>query len=143
MSATLLATAAATLFMTGLIWFVQVVHYPLLVEVGEREFARFHELHSRRVTWIVLPVMAVELVTALVLALAPPDGVPGGLAWTGLALAAGTWVSTALIQAPAHGRLGRQRTERQVGRLVAGNWLRTGLWTAHGAVVIAMLAAVG
>jgi len=79
-STTLLATAAATLFMTGLIWFVQVVHYPLLAEVGEREFARFHELHSRRVTWIVPPVMAVELVTALVLALAPPDGVPGGLA---------------------------------------------------------------
>jgi len=48
-----------------------------------------------------------------------------------------------LIQAPAHGRLGRERTEGQVGRLVAGNWLRTGLWTGHGAVVIAMLAAVG
>ena len=31
----LLLHAAATLFMTGLIWFVQVVHYPLFARVGE------------------------------------------------------------------------------------------------------------
>ncbi len=35
----LLAHVAATLFMTGLIRFVQVVHYPLLARVGRGGFA--------------------------------------------------------------------------------------------------------
>ncbi|MDQ5964129.1 MAG: hypothetical protein QG625_283 [Cyanobacteriota bacterium erpe_2018_sw_39hr_WHONDRS-SW48-000098_B_bin.30] len=30
---------AATWFMTGLIWFVQVIHYPLYARIGEAEFA--------------------------------------------------------------------------------------------------------
>jgi hypothetical protein len=35
----LLAHVATTLFMTGLSWFVQVVHYPLLTQVGRCGFA--------------------------------------------------------------------------------------------------------
>ena len=33
------AHAAATLFMVGVIWFVQVVHYPLMARVSASEFA--------------------------------------------------------------------------------------------------------
>ena len=39
--AILLANAAATLFMTGVGWFVQVVHYPLLGCVGADEFRAY------------------------------------------------------------------------------------------------------
>jgi hypothetical protein len=34
----LLANAAATFFMVGVIWFVQVVHYPLFARVGTLDF---------------------------------------------------------------------------------------------------------
>ena len=37
----LLAHAAATLFMVGLIWFVQVVHYPLFARVGPDAFVPY------------------------------------------------------------------------------------------------------
>lgn len=40
--------AGATLFMTGLIWFVQVVHYPLFLRVGEGNFQI--PLHRRLLT---------------------------------------------------------------------------------------------
>jgi len=139
MSALLLANAASTLFMCGLIWMVQVVHYPLLAHVGPAELALVHERHSRSVTWLVLPAMSVELVTAGALAVWPPDGVSAALVWAGLALAIAVWAVTGLIQVPAHGRVGREGVAA-VPALVAGNWVRTVLWTARAGVVLALLA---
>ena len=139
MSALLLANAAATLFMCGLIWFVQVVHYPLLAHVGRAELPTAHDRHSRSVTWLVLPPMSVELVTAGALALSPPAGTPAALAWIGLALAAALWAVTGLIQVPAHARVAREGAAA-VAALVAGNWVRTALWTARAGVVLALLA---
>ena len=142
MSAVLLANAAATLFMTGLIWLVQLVHYPLFAEVGEHEFGRFHAEHTDRITPLVLPVMAVELVTSLLLVLDRPVGVSAAGVWVGLALAAGLWLSTLLLQAPVHRGLGRGSTPARVRRLVTLNWTRTAAWTARSGLVLGMLAAV-
>ena len=41
---------ASTWFMIGLIWFVQIVHYPLFVYVGSKEFRTFHENHKILIT---------------------------------------------------------------------------------------------
>jgi hypothetical protein len=138
----LLAHAAATLYMTGLIWFVQVVHYPLFAAVGAREAAAYHRAHGRRTTWVVGPPMLAELVTALVLALAPPPGVGQGWAWGGLALLAVVWLSTAALQVPAHARLDAGPDAATQRALVAGNWIRTVAWSARAAIALAMLARV-
>lgn len=63
--ALLLVQSAATLFMTGLIWFVQVVHYPLFGSAGRDIFAGYERAHQRRTGWVVGPPMLVELATAL------------------------------------------------------------------------------
>ena len=39
---------AATAAMTGLIWFVQVVHYPLFAAVGADQFVAYEVAHQRR-----------------------------------------------------------------------------------------------
>jgi hypothetical protein len=72
----LLLHAAATLSMTGLIWFVQVVHYPLMARVGRVGFADYEAAHTRRTTWVVAPPMLIEGFTAVVLLLRPPPGIP-------------------------------------------------------------------
>ena len=61
----LLAQVWATLFMVGLIWFVQVVHYPLFAHVGRTQFPEYERLHNQFTTWIVGPVMLLELTTAM------------------------------------------------------------------------------
>lgn len=132
----LLATAAATLFMTGVSWFVQVVHYPLMGSVGADAFERYHDAHARLTTRVVVAPMVVELAGSALLVVARPAGVGAGLAWAGLALAAATWVSTAAVQVPRH----RSLEPDGVNALVAGDRLRTLAWTAHSAVVLAMLA---
>ena len=42
----------ATIMLAGLIWFVQLVHYPLFSFVGAGDFVRYEREHTRRVTWI-------------------------------------------------------------------------------------------
>ena len=132
--------AAATLFMTGVIWFVQLVHYPLFAAVGEGEAAAYHRAHGRRTSWVVGPPMLVELAAAVALVWMAPAGVGRGWAWCGLALLGVVWLSTAALQVPAHQRLdaGRDRaTERQ---LVAGNWIRTVAWSARATIALTMIA---
>jgi hypothetical protein len=55
-------------------------------------------------------------------------------------LVAVIWLSTALLQVPAHGRLSAGFDAETGGFLVATNWIRTIAWSLRSAVVVWMLA---
>jgi hypothetical protein len=137
----LLAQAFASLALTGLIWCIQVVHYPLFAAVGRDEFTRYEADHARLITLVVGPLMLVELAAALWLAAVRPAGVPAWMAWTGLALVAAIWLSTAAIQVPCHAKLAAGFDAEVHARLVSSNWIRTVAWTARGLLALAMIAA--
>jgi len=139
MSLVLLLHAAATWYMVGLIWFVQVVHYPLFGGVGAEGFSAYSARHQRRTTWVVLPPMVVELVLAAWLVFARPGGVPGWAAWAGLALAVVIWLSTFAVQVPRHRDLSDGYDAAAHTALVATNWLRTAAWSARGVLAGLML----
>ncbi|HEY6752067.1 MAG TPA: hypothetical protein VI027_12180 [Rubrobacteraceae bacterium] len=56
----LLTNLAATLFMVGVVWFVQVVHYSLLARVDREGFALHSGAHSRLTSYVVRPPMLIE-----------------------------------------------------------------------------------
>ena len=140
MTALLLVHAAATLFMVGLIWFVQVVHYPLLARAGAAEFPALAADHQRLTGYVVGPPMAIEALTAVALLFARPDGVSLLQAAIGVALLAVVWLSTVLQLVPRHRQLARGFDDESHRRLVVANRVRTAAWTARGAVVVWMLA---
>jgi hypothetical protein len=131
----LLIHAAACWFMVGVIWFVQLVHYPLFGGVGEDGFVAYAADHSRRTTWVVAPAMLIELGTGVLLLTRRPEGIGWGWPVAGLALLGLVWGSTALAQVPRHRRLGAAAWRG----LVATNWVRTGAWSVRGLLVLAML----
>ena len=137
----LLIQAFASLALTGLIWCIQVVHYPLFAAVGRDEFVRYEADHARLITLVVGPLMLVELGAAVWLAAARPAGVPAWTAWTGLALVAAIWLSTAAIQVPCHAKLAAGFDADVHARLVSSNWIRTAAWTIRGVLSLAMIAA--
>jgi hypothetical protein len=139
------AHAASTLFMVGMIWTIQVVHYPLFAAVGLDEFPAYEAAHSARITVVIVIPWAVQGLTTLALLAATPDGVPRWLPWVGAVLAAIPVLVTILASVPAHGILGSGFDADAHARLVGTNWLRTIAWTAHGVVatVIAVLALRG
>ena len=135
----LLIHAAATLFMTGLIWFVQVVHYPLMAKVGADGFTDYESHHQRLTTWVVGPAMLVEMMCASWLAVAPVQAVPVWLACLGLALLAVIWISTAMLQVPRHKDLELGFDINAHRRLVNSNWIRTVAWTLRSILALWMI----
>ena len=133
----LVVHAAATWYLTGLVWFVQRVHYPLHGAVGEERFRTYQAEHLRRTGPVVAPVMLLELATALALVVDP--AVPRSAAWTGLVLLAGIWAATFGLQVPCHRSLERGFDARTWRRLVRSNWIRTGLWTARALLAAGLL----
>lgn len=135
----MLANAGATLFMVGVIWFVQIVHYPLMGRVGQTSFVAYSESHSRLTSYVVGPPMLTEAATAALLLVARPPGIPFFAALAGAGLVAAIWLSTALLQVPRHTALGEGFDRREHRALVATNWARTAAWTARGLLVLWMI----
>jgi len=132
----------STLMMAGVIWFVQLVHYPLFVHVGEQKFGRFEKEHVRRTTWIVAPLMTAEAATAIGLVLFSWDSRHRGLTLLGLLLLVVIWASTAFLQVPCHKRLAEGFDLRAACRLVGTNWIRTAAWTARALLAILIARAI-
>jgi hypothetical protein len=129
----------ATAFMAGLIVFVQVVHYPLMAKVGDSSFVAYEAGHTVRTGWVVIPPMVTELGSAVMLVTVGGSDSAGGIAWLGLGLLIVVWGATALIQAPAHGRLGKGFDPAVHRKLVRTNWIRTVAWLARVPVAVALL----
>ncbi|GIU73068.1 MAG: hypothetical protein KatS3mg004_0155 [Bryobacteraceae bacterium] len=129
--------AAATWFLAGLVWFVQLVHYPLMAEAARADFVRYEALHQRYTTWIVAPVMTLEAALAVWLTAHPPENLPGWSVLVAAGLLAGIWASTFAVQVPIHARLAAGFDARVHRRLVRSNWFRTAAWSVR-AVIAAM-----
>lgn len=119
----LLVQLTACAAMTGIIWIVQIVVYPLFSRLEEPAFTDYHTRYMNLVTYVIAPFMLLEAVgcaACLYLGNWQAFLLPTFL----LAI---VWASTAFIQVPQHGRL----TPEKVPALVRSNWIRTIAWTAR------------
>ena len=135
-----LGHAAATLVLVGLIWTIQVVHYPLFDLVGRDGFVAYEAAHSTRIAAVIAVPWAVQGLTTAALLVSSPDGLPRWMVWAAAVLAAVPVAVTVAVSVPAHTVLSAGYDPAAHTRLVATNWLRTAAWTAHGGLAVAMLA---
>jgi hypothetical protein len=139
-----LAHAVATGLMAGLVWFVQVVHYPLFASVGEEKFKAYAAVHQSRTTLIVAPLMLIEAASAIGLVMLwPTEAGPRTLGIASVVLLTVVWVSTFAVQVPMHARLARGFDAGVHRRLVATNWIRTLAWSARAVVATLIVARLG
>ncbi len=130
---------ASTWFMVGIIWFVQIVHYPLFGYVGSKEFETFHEHHKILITPVVGFVMIVELVTTGILIFQIPVGIPNWTVIVGIILIGVIWISTLFLQIPYHNKLSSKFDKNALMMLVNTNWISTICWSLRGIIVLIML----
>lgn len=132
--ALLLANLAATLFLTGLAWFMQIVQLPLFSIVRAVDLAAYAARQRRRNTALMVLPMAVESVTAVWLW---RDGPPGfsGVLFGPLVLLALIWLVTWTRYIPLYSRLLRSYDEAALQQLIAWNWVRTLGWSGRAGVM--------
>jgi hypothetical protein len=131
---------AATMGMVGVIWFVQLVHYPLFDRADRAGFREFESAHRNRTTIVVGPLMIAEGLSALALFFDRPPRVSQLAVLLGLVLLAVVAASTVLLQIPMHDRLSGGFDAGAHQRLVRSNWVRTIGWSARGVLAATMVA---
>lgn len=127
----LLLYLASSLYMVGLIWFVQIVHYPLFEAVKDAS-GEYYRMHAAKTGLVVALPMLVQMGCAIFFALKPG----AGNAWMMrglLVVLAAVWLTTFLLSVPQHTILANGYDAHAVRRLVNTNWIRTVLWSAHAA----------
>lgn len=135
----LLANVASTLMLVGLIWFVQIVHYPQLARVGREQFTGYEAAHIRLTTRVVAGPMLVEAATSALLVWQPPSPDLALACGAGLALVLVIWMSTITLQVPKHDVLAKAFDVDTIRALVRSNWIRTIGWSLRGALVLYLL----
>jgi hypothetical protein len=132
---------AGTLWMTGLVLFVAVVHYPLMAAVGREAFVAYEKRHVSRTGLIVGPLMLTEAATAgLILTRQITGGtigtLGGALSIAGIVLLAVCWGVTFIASVPQHERLSRGFDEATHRGLVAWHWVRTVAWVGRSIIAV-------
>lgn len=119
--------------MVGVIWTIQLVHYPSFNFVSPENFVSFEKFHAFRISLVVIPAMLLELITAIALVYYFKDMSP--LLLLNLAIVLAIWGVTFFISSPAHGKLLSGFNAETINLLISTNWIRTALWTIKGALI--------
>ena len=119
------------LFLCGLIWVIQIVHYPSFDYISEEKFVFFQQFHVKSISKIVLPMMLVELITGLILLIKNMHV----LMIINLCLLFLTWGLTLFLSMPLHKKLLKGYNKKPINKLIITNWPRTFLWTLRGLIL--------
>ena len=112
--------------MVGVIWVIQLVHYPAFHFIDKDMYASFQKFHMNGISLIVVPVMVLELATGVLLLLGNSKNILIIISFSLLIL---IWAITGLYFSSAHGKLITGYNTLVVDKLVLMNWIRTILWT--------------
>lgn len=139
LAATVALHAAATMAMVGLIWTVQVVHYPLFENVGAEAYPEYQSRHIDRIGAVLVVPWGLEGITIVALLVLAKERLMRTLAFAGAALMGLILLVTMIWAAPVHGELLDGFDPDQHDTLMWSNLIRTLLWTARGGVAMAMV----
>ena len=127
----LISNLVLSAFLTGLIWVIQVVHYPLFLRIEPDEFRAYEQSHQKRISMIVAPVMIVDIILSLLLVFTNYMENAQAYIIVAFALNLAVFASTLFIFSPIHQKLGNQYDNALIKKLISLNLMRTAMWTAR------------
>ena len=125
-----------TTLMTGVIWVIQLVHYPSFHYVDREHFSAFETFHSKQISKIVIPLMLLELVSGIGLLYYLKKS--QSLLLINLLLLTATWLTTFAFSARYHGILTSGFSEKHIFKLIHTNWIRTLLWSIRTIIILSL-----
>src|SRR5215469_18245104 len=101
-------TLALTLYMSGMIWSMQILEYPLFALVGPKEFPAYHQRHNRGLPFLVILPSAAAFLSAVALIFTHPTRLPLWASIVVTILDLLILLVTAVREAPLHAKLDRE-----------------------------------
>jgi hypothetical protein len=122
--------------MCGVIWIIQLIHYPSFAYISQNQFEQFHTQHTTAMGLLVGPIMIVELIAGLWLMLTETNK----YTVIHLLLVLTLWLLTFLVSVPLHNKLATGYNLSAIENLIKTNWPRTLLWTAKAGLTTFLVA---
>lgn len=116
---------SSALYMCGVIWIIQLIHYPSFAQLSSNHFQQFHLQHTNMMSLLVGPVMVLELFISIWILTSEKDI----LTVLNLVVVIGLWLLTFLVSVPLHNKLSQGQDSETIQKLILTNWPRTVLWT--------------
>ena len=117
----------ATSVMVGVIWIIQLVHYPSFHFIELKQYTTFQRFHMSRISYVVIPAMLTELFTIILIVISMDQ--IDTLVLASAILLMFIWLMTAVFFSGVHQKLTLGYDQIVVDKLVKLNWGRTLLWT--------------
>ena len=121
--------------MFGISWIIQIVHYPSFNFVEANKFVDFSKFHTSNISYIVVPVMLIELLTSFLILNITIENSIKYLLIISLFLLILNWISTFMVQVPLHKSLSSKKDYKLIIHLVRSNWMRTIFWSIRFIVI--------
>lgn len=128
-----------SIFMTGVIWVIQRVHYPSFSYISKQDFVAYHNFHSFHITWIVAPVMIIELLTAAFMVYENYYTEFFTKFLIVFLMTLILWIATFFLSVPCHSELSKDKSDRAIKKLVRTNWIRTIFWSVKSIFLIILI----
>ena len=122
----------STSLMVGIIWVIQLLHYPTFHFIKESDYVEFQHFHMQRISFIVVPVMIMELLSGFMLVYY----FRSNLLILCLIILLFIWLITFVFFTKLHQSLLDGYDKKIVDKLVKINWSRTVLWSLRLIILI-------
>ncbi len=116
---------ASTAVMVGVIWVIQLLHYPTFHYIEKNNYSQFQKFHMNRISYIVIPAMVIEMLSGIMLLIINDDFI------ISFSLLVCIWIITFVFFTNIHQRLLSKYENTAVEKLVNLNWIRTAFWTVR------------
>ena len=119
-----------TAIMVGVIWVIQLAHYPAFFFIDKLQYLNFQKFHMNRISIIVIPIMLLEIITGIIYLFYfyQLDDIYFLISFIFLII---IWISTAIFFTRIHQSLLNGFDRVEISKLVRYNWHRTILWTVR------------
>ena len=132
----MLINSFCTFALFGLIWTIQLVHYPSFHSIEGAKFIEFEKFHSKKITYVVLPLMVIELLTSIYLIILEPLN---AVLHFNLLCVLIVWTSTFVFSVPCHNKLMNGKDQKVIRSLIKTNWVRTVFWTFKAMILLSLI----
>ena len=124
----------STSLMVGIIWVIQLLHYPTFHFIKQSDYVEFQHFHMQRISFIVVPVMIIELLSGFMLVYY----FRSNLLILCLIILLVIWLITFVFFTKLHQSLLGGYDKIIVDKLVQINWSRTVLWSLKLIIMISI-----
>ena len=112
-------------YLVSLLFMTQFITYPTFLHIDKDKFSEYHRKYVNNISFIVAPVMLIELLTLSLIAYFSSEF----LIIKSLILLLVIWLTTFFIMITSHNRISKSFNKKEIISLINYNWVRTILWS--------------